>query len=348
MKISANNSSYIQNKPKLKQNTFKGYFACPIKELHIQSCPYSGQKAFIEELSQKCKKYFDIFVQLKDKVVEPKDVEYSSSGFIKDSLLDLWGQDNKLFMDNGELLILSKSPNNTYAKKLADLLGIKSRATKYKENLEGIIGGNCFLGKKNDGQNFALVGHHTLICSNPSEIAKNLNVTTENLHILPQPDYHIDMAIRPMVYPYVLVGDRKMTKTFATGFSQEETTKEMNVLFANADMTAKRLEKEGFKPIKVPGLFGEDRVNFMNAIVHQEPDGGLIYITNKSSAGEKIGIDFEGIFEKYLKSKMPSVKEVIFIDGDNFVSKALSDGGGGVHCMTSERPDFEKCNNVLR
>jgi hypothetical protein len=114
----------------------------------------------------------------------------------------------------------------------------------------------------------------------------------------------------------------------------------------------------GLKIIPVPGIIEQCDINFMNAIVHQRPNGGLVYITNKSNDFNKYGninlnnyygVDFNEMFQKYLMQAAPFVKRVEFIEGsvdltsnNNYISKCLRDESGGVHCMVTERPDFDR------
>ena len=50
---------------------------------------------------------------------------------------------------------------------------------------------------------------------NRQDIASSLGVERNNLHIVPQTNFHLDMDIRPLVYPYVLVGDSDLTLELA-------------------------------------------------------------------------------------------------------------------------------------
>ena len=347
-----NLNQYNHKTKPTKQQTFKGYFACPIKEIYIQSDWTVKMYPLVKELKEKCGKYFDVVVQLRNSAIKAENVK-NHLGFIEESRgKGIWSQDNKLFLESNELLILKNHPKATSAEDLAEVLGLKT-----KDSTENIIGGNCFLGKKQNGENFALIGKRAIFNSfqDYDSAIRDLKIKAENLHIIPQPDFHIDMVIRPLNYPYVLVGDPNLSKKVVHSNSQKKFLKEINLAkeiyikcrnFATADETAANLEKSGFKPIKVPGIFGKDKVNFMNAIVHQDTDGKLIYITNKTHF-DGGGIDYEGVFKKYLKKHVPQIKEVIFIDGEGFVNENITKYSGGIHCMTCERPDFENWNRIL-
>lgn len=55
-----------------------------------------------------------------------------------------------------------------------------------------------------------------------ADIAEDLNLTPKEIVVLPQPDFHLDMAIRPLQYPYVLVHDPAITEQWVTDFSESE------------------------------------------------------------------------------------------------------------------------------
>lgn len=365
MRINNNSNSYLPAKyPKKvasEKTSFKGYFACPIKELHIQTAyektKFPRMNLMIQELNEKCKKYFEILVQTRGRLSKPQDLEVDADGFIIEPVETRYkyGQDNKLFTEDSMMLLrYPNSSNWEAAKSLAGKLKLKTTTV-----FENIAGGNCFLGKKPNGETFALVGDNALVYEEdemtlirtPKNLAESLNIKPENLYIIEQPEYHLDVAIRPLKYPYVLVNDMDLTKEFVKSEAQKKQIDTMNFRekceitsgrLASPKETAKQLEKCGFKPILVPGTLGRRELNYMNAIVHQDTDGKLIYITNHSTYGKSEGIDMEKIFTDYLKEKAPDVKEIIFIDGESFVPSCFRQESGAIHCLTSERPDFEK------
>jgi len=353
MKIEIKNSyqypKTVPNKP-----AFKGYFACPIKELHIQTREGANMLPMIKELNGRCGKYFKVLVQLKDRIAKPEVLKSDGGGGggILDALLSKWGQDNKLFLENNKLLVLNNHEAKDSAADLAKLLDLSGKTSK-----QNIIGGNCFLGKKPTGESFALIGKDAIINSTKAKIVEDLCIKPENLYIVNQPEFHIDMAIRPLTYPYVLVGDCHLAKDFVHTDAKKNLLDEINTpllnyknkhKYSSADEMISQLKEHGFKPIRVPGLVGKDKVNFMNAIVHQNPDGSLVYITNKTHFGKEIGINFEKLFKKYLQTAVPEIKEVVFIDGKRCTHDNITKFFGGIHCMSSENPDFEKWNEFIK
>lgn len=358
-----NNYIYPQNQPKRQE--FKGYFACPLKEVHIQPDFASKNREFLKEMYDKCSKYFDIVVQLPENVIRNfEELKFNAQGGFDCASSFPWGQDNKLFLNNSgetELALLERSHSTAYVPELAKKLGIDLKTIYFN-----VIGGNCFLGKKENGETVALIGKDAMGRwngeKNPfyryrkDEIAKSLNMKSKNLHVISQPDFHLDMVLRPLEYPYVLVGDSKLMLDLARKNNLDKSkmkfltlehnkhTKNPKKIYASTDKIIKELKSRGFKPIKVPGLINDKRLNFMNAIVHKEPNGDLIYITNKTHIDTETGINFEKMFVDYLKSKVPQIKKVLFIDGDGFIEKGLGlhSGGGGIHCRVAELPDFKK------
>ena len=342
---------YSQQPP--KKLAFKGWAAAPIKEIYVQLASHKDYTPFLFELNKKCKQYFKIVVQSTDNLIyDMRKLKPNKKGCIEGGTGDIWSQDNKIFFENGDLGIFPESNDPEIAENLAKKLKIKSQIMNLQTQ-----GGNYYLGKKTNGENFALVGIDALDGLTKETAADALHVDVKNLHVISQPSFHIDVVVRPLTYPYVLVGDPNLTAKLAREGHNEEQCKSFNKrlftskenLYATTDDTVKELENQGFKAIRVPGLIaGYSGLNFMNAIVHQKPNGKLIYITNKTSIGENIGIDFGGIFEKYLKSKCPEIEKIIYIDGKGFVQKALTKILGGTHCMTCEKPDFEKWNAMLK
>ena len=127
-----------------------------------------------------------------------------------------------------------------------------------------------------------------------------------------------------------------------------------------AEEIAHVLKNNGYSPVFVPGrvyytIKGDAQddliysLNYLNAIVHQKPDGSLVFVTNKSrlndfygitpEISEKIGFDFEKMFVESLK---PHIKKenIHFIDAENKMANLLETEGGGIHCLCCEIPEI--------
>lgn len=344
-----------QNEPSKSKTSFKGYFACPIKELHIQPDYQKEFIPFAKELEKKCKKYFDIVIQLKGRLYKSADkLKIDNDKFIVHQNASCWGQDNKLFLEDGSVLIGKSANDPNTARKLAKMLNLPK-----KEYHKKIAGGNIFLGKDKKGKNIALIGSDVLVGTSAQKLSRTLGIEKKNLFVVPQPDFHIDLMVRPLNFPYILVGDYKLmennidknnelSELIINNLQQHAARREEYRLsdnYASPEEVIKSLKSQGLEPIRVPGIIGKNKANFMNAIVHQDKDGKLVYITNKSDFPKDLQTMFEEIFKKDLMSKAPQVKEIMFINGDKLVPTSLrlldGESGGGVHCLSCERPNFE-------
>lgn len=117
------------------------------------------------------------------------------------------------------------------------------------------------------------------------------------------------------------------------------------------------LNRNGYEVIKVPGRLYEYRecdslihdCNYINANVIKNKKGELVYITNKSTLGEKflrltpkiqeaIGGGFEDYFIRSL-SPYVNPEHIYFVSGkNNAIEGYLKELGGGIHCLCTEVP----------
>lgn len=203
-------------------------------------------------------------------------------------------------------------------------------------------------------------------------IVEDFRIRPENLVLLPQPEFHIDMAVRPLNGRYVLVNDFEeslaMLETLGRHHWEEgpifqNPAIEMGALhdtlrryrkevtrqgYAGTEAVCKALKAGGFEPIRVPGILGavvpgirrkkSRPLNYTNAIVHQRGNGGLVYITNGSGIPE-----LNQLFKEALMRKAPQVKRVEFVTGPinqesiSYIERCLRNDGG-IHCMSAEHP----------
>ncbi len=199
--------------------------------------------------------------------------------------------------------------------------------------------------------NFSLWGKIAL-----QKIQATFDVEKEDITILSQGEYHNDLAIRPLNYPYVLVNDERMSeenikkleKKFkfdirTIGFTKamKKKLKERDKEYASCDEMCSQLERNGFIPIRIGGGYGTNTINFINSIVHQNgPD--LIYITNSGESGNKYYEYLQSLFEADLKEKCPQIAKTYFVKGaltnkhSNIVLEYLKRFKGGVHCLCAE------------
>jgi len=314
---------------------FTGYDAAPLKSIY-HSRRYS--RAFIDEM------------------IEAGNSEGIRIKTISDD--QKWAQDNKSFVEkNGRPYLIG---DNSITNEVFDTFKL-TRNIRGQRDSGFLTGGNTFIGKFKNGEKWLIAGDDSEI-KDKDKISKAYGIKPENIHFLPQQNYHLDMYLRPVGFPYILVNDPKLVKQnidklkgskkekelFKKEFNLYRNFQERIYGYCSVDTTVKELKKLGFKPIRIAGDYGW-YVNFMNAIVNKRPDGTISYITNSSKCNSPLYSSIEEIFKKDLTSKLPDLKNVYFIQGKkepvvtdrNFIMGNLKYGGGGIHCMSLEEPDFQ-------
>ncbi|MBR3605424.1 MAG: hypothetical protein IKL52_05305 [Candidatus Gastranaerophilales bacterium] len=312
----------------IQNYNFKGYDAVPLNAIHIQD---KAAGAFFWELEEIAKK-------------EGFEVKY-------DNDLVKWSQDHKTIIER------RKRPF-VLTDRLFGETSLEALKKKYKISgaipVNYIAGGNCFIGKLPYGEKWMMVGEEDCYFGK-KPIAKDYDIKTKNIIPIPQQDFHLDMFIRPIGYPYVLVNNPELVREkikelnkdgkydeLEQAFLKKEQERQME--YSSYKKTIKALKKAGFEPIEVAGVFGSG-INFMNAIVNQHSNGKMTYITNGTmSLNGKKNI-FQEIFEQELRQKAPDIEKVYFINGaldsdSNFLMNELERFDGGLHCMTTEEPNF--------
>ncbi|MBE7706962.1 MAG: hypothetical protein E7Z91_06960 [Cyanobacteria bacterium SIG30] len=393
--------------PSLKKTSFSGYDARKIKSVYMQNSNAEPQQLVYQNMYDIGKREgFDVFIHSKGKVASnPVQLPEHGAGDY-----NYWAQDDKMFINtpDGVKILYPKlyyEGINDEPVDLAETQGIEAKETELV-----LEGGNIFLGKKDNGDNYLIVGSSTfdassiyqflktkdiknfdakrlqsIICSNsyflfPSSLhireyhdsqeqweehtkelfCKEFDVKKENLHILFQPDFHLDMAIRPLEYPYILVNDEELVKKnlfelekkfycsdkFLNGIRKHLRQHEKN--YVDSSIIKNQLEKMGFVPIMVSGALGNYKVNFMNAIVNKRNDGKLAYITNSAICDDKRYKFLQDKFEEDVSKACPQIDKFYYVQGaicdnnDNLMMRYLNELRGGIHCLCAEVPDFEE------
>ncbi len=210
-------------------------------------------------------------------------------------------------------------------------------------------------------------------------IAKDLRLKPERITVVSQPDFHIDLGLRPLHDNIVLLNDPALSQALldeARRTSDDPTVhRQLRFLkdsleryrkyqqrrgYADTDTLERQLKTAGFRVIRIPGVVrmrtserypAPDReagrcVSYANALVHQRKNGELVYITNASYLPL-----LDRLFERELKARAPWIKQVDWISGQTkpfrdtpFHTNAIAthlDLGGGIHCLSNERPDFK-------
>ena len=318
--------------------SFKGYDAVPLKSVFIERATSAPIKHEMKQISQS--EGFELRL---------------ANDFLK------WAQDDKTIIerDNKPHLVSNLRCDEGFMRDLHRTYGITSRYAK-----TFVTGGNSFIGKLPNGEKWMLIGEDEIHPQkSKADIAKEYGIKEENIHTIPQQNYHLDMFIRPIGYPYVLVDNPKLVERkiksmdlikypydyiqLKNGFENYEI-KRKSKGYSSAEETIEALKQAGFKPIEVAGVFGNG-INFMNAIVNKHNNGEISYITNSSFCGSVFVSKIEQDFRKELIEKIPNIDRIYFISGDlaqaeydsNYMMKNLHRSGGGIHCMSLEEPDFE-------
>ena len=331
---------------RIPQFSFKGYDAAPLKSVYMHR---NNDDGIVEDMKTIAKKE------------DFKLINYT------DKRCRQWAQDDKFLVGikHSKPIILRQKEENYsgFAKTIEKTKGINSKEPKVF-----LTGGNMFMGKKENGEKWLIVGADEISGSGYSksatleEITKTYDVKPENITILNQPNYHLDMTIRPIGYPYVLVYDPKLVaqnlKRYRSKIPKEVYEENTyfcpNVhsrVYASCDNTVETLKDAGFIPIRIAGVYKFDKydINYMNAIVNKHSDDKVSYITN--SAKNSHCAIFDRIFENDLKMAIKNLDKIHFVsgketpdlyNGKNPIMYILKNMYGGIHCMSLEEPDFEK------
>ena len=315
---------------------FKGYDALPLKAVHIEEYTSSPIEYELKQIAQ-------------------------NEGFEIRSGLDYckWAQDFKMIIEKNKkpFIVANYNVGEDYLNQMQSKYGIPSATNPFIAT-----GGNTFIGKYPNGEKWMLIGIDELDTKSPEYISQEYGVKKENIFPIPQQNYHLDMFMRPIGFPYILVDNPELSKkklasldiksspidylNLNKNFKDYETARSKN--YASHTKVIKALQKAGFKPIEIAGVFGSG-INFMNAIVNQHPDKKISYITNGTQCDSEFISKLQDEFEKDLRQKIPNLDEVYFINGSeeykvedsNYMMDNLAYRGGGIHCMTMEEPDFE-------
>lgn len=305
---------------KTSRINFTGLDARPLKSLVIRDVGAGKHfEKLVEELSDIGRKSeFDVFVQTPKKIVNGSDYSYNPENCFPNEFYFPWAQDNLTFLPNGNLLA------NWFLESFNHVVenSFKRPLKKLKHHLQG---GNFFIIKEGN-KNSAVVGSDEFDYYRIETIKKDLDIN--KIYLLSQPDFHLDLGIRPLKDRVILVNDDNlMSEALLNGITKArnylrtnhdpkirsvqlllEDTKEvfeigrMKNQYKNTEKIIEELKAQDFRPVRVPGCFirpvspGDKEqcnhymANFMNAVVQEKSDGSLVYITNKSLLDDITGI----------------------------------------------------------
>ncbi len=352
--------------------SFKGYGARPLETIVIRNPKYFPSLYRItNELMNLSKKYsFRVLSEGKKIVDSITDVLSYGNNL---NYLTPWIQDTVMAF-NGILFYKGTNDNKS---ELPEYLGMEYRKTNPSMYIPG---GNIFL----------LDNDVILLGENEDSFDAKASFNPKKLIRVPQADFHLDLFIRPLKDNVVLAVDDNMTldmlQKMLDKLSKDKKSnskiisnvvkliKDMKYAkrythYASTEKVISKLEEEGFKVVRVPGRItkldvnNSDNIvnilNYMNAIVHEEPNGDLVYITNRSLIMHRLGIsarqaralniNIEQIFADSIKDYIKS-ENIHFIngktrnyDGEEQSSREnmqyiLEKEQGGIHCLCMEIP----------
>lgn len=319
------------------QISFKGYDAAPLKRVFIEK---ATSDPINEEMKAIAKE-------------EGYKLRYATD-YLK------WAQDDKTIIErnNKPHLIGNFRPDEDFMRDMEQNYDIKSTYAK-----TFVTGGNSFIGKYTNGEKWLLIGEDEIHGDKTkTAISEEYGIDEKNIHTIPQQYYHLDMFMRPVCYPYVLVDNPKLAnKTIEkmnwikypydyihirNNFNEFEESRSEH--YSSAKRTIEALKGAGFIPIEIAGVFGSG-INFLNAIVNKHKDGSISYITNSTKCGSPLISELEKAFEEDLREKVDNIDKVYFVRGSaeepselsNYMMRNLLKYGGGIHCMSLEEPNFE-------
>jgi hypothetical protein len=390
---------------------FRGYGAAPLKRLHVRPADTSD-RSIIKELSDIADKE-GIALSISD-----GDQFYSDPQRIGNELRvmneNAWVQDDIFFKDGArgpEVLTLDKA--HPAALKSGESVA-KTQGMPFSSAQTLLEGGNFF--KIKGPQRFqAIVGRDTLhaqakvlalaaagisvdeawengikVKARPfyvpaaEQIGADLGVLRQDVLFIPQPEFHIDLGIRPLDGNTVLLNDPDccfalLKEARSRSRNNPKTLSQIDFLgkrlqdylkyrkrkgYGSTAEIERKLQRNGYRVIRIPGIFNCSTRNefeqiddtqglaalFTNALVHQREDGSLAFITNRSPIPV-----LNKLFEEELKRKCREKNiEIHWVGGEEFEWEGNTTNqisfnlayAGGIHCLVAEEPDFEKWRKI--
>lgn len=353
-----------------KNVTFTGYGARLLRGVFLRStdlypCKFRKITSQLEKIGQK--HGFDVFVQTNNGIYFKDLGRLPEDEYLRSYAQYTWCQDNITFTPDS--FISNSDVIFALNYKIQKLFGLKGLDTK-----RHIAGGNYFVVDDN-GKKELLLGQYHI--GNLGALVENLGINSVKL--LPQADFHLDLFIRPLKNKTVLVADDRMWFERINGIirnieHEPSLTNVRNKLikirrkifnmaselpntsYAHLSKVQNALTEAGYNVVKVPGRifkYVKDKdgklpqhvLNYINAIVHVNKEGELVYITNKSAlnrycgisknVANKIGFDFETEFVNSVKDYIKP-ENIYFVDTYKFLKYFQ----GGIHCLSAEMPKF--------
>lgn len=234
-----------------------------------------------------------------------------------------------------------------------DLVEAKFQQEDLVRSKSYLEGGNVLNTKLADGTPAAVVGEESIgytlqamglenneenVEIAKKQIAEDLGLKTEKVTFMPQYDFHIDMAYRPlhngqMAVPDYDEGIKLLQETNIEGMSGQAKQALITKMTEMRDKTAgirlqaeNKLTEAGYEIVKIPcfATDSQSTINYMNGIGGTSKTGESFYITNKSDYPE-----LNEAMKKYFKNA--GIDKMYFVSTSPFLSAQ-----GGIDCLTQE------------
>ena len=234
-----------------------------------------------------------------------------------------------------------------------DLVEAKFQQEDLVRSKSYLEGGNVLNTKLADGTPAAVIGEESIgytlqamglenneenVEIAKKQIAEDLGLKTENVTFMPQYDFHIDMAYRPlhngqMAIPDYDEGIKLLQETLIEGMSEQSKQELITKMTEMRDKTAgirlqaeEKLTEAGYEIVKIPcfATDSQSTINYMNGIGGTSKTGESFYITNKSDYPE-----LNEAMKKYFKNA--GIDKMYFVSTSPFLSAQ-----GGIDCLTQE------------
>lgn len=234
-----------------------------------------------------------------------------------------------------------------------DLVEAKFQQEDLVRSKSYLEGGNVLNTKLADGTPAAVVGEESIgytlqamglenneenVEIAKKQIAEDLGLKTEKVTFMPQYDFHIDMAYRPlhngqMAVPDYDEGIKLLQETNIEGMSGQAKQALITKMTEMRDKTAgirlqaeEKLTEAGYEIVKIPCFATDSQsiINYMNGIGGTSKTGESFYITNKSDYPE-----LNEAMKKYFKNA--GIDKMYFVSTSPFLSAQ-----GGIDCLTQE------------
>lgn len=351
---------------------FNGYGARPLRGLFLRRTDldilsFDKITSQLETIGQK--QGFDVFVQTNKGIYSKNSSKISQDEYLRGCSEYTWCQDNLTFLPQNKFVSNAKVINKLGCD-IEKFFGFQNFRVK-----NHVAGGNYYVIDDN-GKKELLLGRFNM--DGIAELINEFNIRA--IQILPQADFHLDLFVRPLKNKTILVANDSMLydrvseiiKQIDTNVSLTRVCEKLKAIknklkimndffpeipYCSAKTVQNKLLDAGYNVVKVPGrvfeyvndeneILPRHILNYMNGIVHENKDGELVYITNKSNLNKycgitkdvanKIGFDFESEFINSVKDYIKP-ENIYFVDTQKF----LKIFQGGIHCLVSEIPKFD-------